>query len=299
MSLRCPFAPHRAERDLSENVGPWFESWECPGCREHDLGRQNSFVKARFQQQMLVSKSPWMAPSIKDYSPPFLFQLRETLNGKDLRFFSHKKRVGVDSVSDFVCFHPLLQFDIDVTPQSSIRCSYFGTKGILHPDDAPGHDGVAETDARVMPRLRRSPRRQQGKPRAEDREGARIPARHHDGRRPMMEDQLVDRFLMRMERISMQRGAFDDRNSMLKNLRRGLHDGVRWHADEPCVDIPRLADVGCHWNVSERLRELPPGNCCTTHDRRQTEIVAQGDEFRADLSDPAIPDDSETPWFHG
>ena len=97
----------------------------------------------------------------------------------------------------------------------------------------------------------------------------------------------------------MQRGALDDWNSMLKNLGRGLRNGICWHTDERCVDILRLTDVSCHWNVSERFRKLPPGTSRTTHDGRQTEIVAQGDEFCADLSDPAIPDDSETQWFHG
>ena len=86
---------------------------------------------------------------------------------------------------------------------------------------------------------------------------------------------------------------------MLKDLIRSLHDGVCRHAEERYVDIPRLTDVGCHWNGSECLRELPSCTCRSTHNGRQTEIVAQGDEFRTDLSYPAESDDCETQWFHG
>ena len=63
---------------------------------------------------------------------------------------------------------------------------------------------------------------------------------------------------MGMKRFSVQRGAVHNRNSMLKNLKRGLHDGIRRHAEERCVNVPRLTDVGCHWNGSECLRERPP-----------------------------------------
>jgi hypothetical protein len=104
---------------------------------------------------------------------------------------------------------------------------------------------------------------------------------------------------MGMKRLSVQRGAVHDRNSMLKNLKRGFHDGIRRHAEERYIDIFRLTDVGGHWNGSDCLRELPPRTGRSTHDGRQTEIVTQGDEFRTDLPHPPEPDDCETQWFHG
>ena len=95
----------------------------------------------------MVSKSSRRASSIKNHSPPFLFQLRETLNGKHLRVFSEKERIGTDGLSDLILIYHLLQFDIDIPLQSPIGGSYFGAQGILHPGHAPGHRGVAETDA--------------------------------------------------------------------------------------------------------------------------------------------------------
>ena len=103
--------------------------------------------------------------------------------------------------------------------------------------------------------LRRSARRQQGKPRAEHGQRARIPARPHDGQRPMLDGHLVDGVLMGMKRLSMQRGAVHDRNSLLKNLKRGFHDGIRRHAEERCIDITRLTDVG----LSLEWTGLTPG----------------------------------------
>src|SRR5690349_5604543 len=243
---------------------------------------------------MLVSESSWRTPSIKDYPTPFLFQFRETLNGKDLRVFSEKERVDADRLSNRVCIRSLLQFDIDVALELSIGGSHFGAEGILYSGHAPSHRGVAETDTRVMSRLRRSPRRQQGKPRTEHRQGAGIPSRSDDGRRMMMQGQPTDRLLMGMERVAMQHGALDDRNTMLKNLRCGLHDGVRWHANKCCVDISHPTDVGSNRNVSERLRKLSPGTGCSTHEGRQAEVVEQGNEFRADLPHSAISDDCKT-----
>ena len=193
---------------------------------------------------------------------------------------------------------PLLQFDIDIPLQFPVGGSHFGAQRILHPDHAPGHCGMAETDTCVMPRLRRSSWREQGKPRAEHRQRARIPACPDNGRCPMMDGHLVDCVLMGMKGLSMQRGAVHDRNSMLKDLIRGLHDGVRRHAEERGVDIPRLTDVGCHWNGSKHLCQLSICTGRSTHNGCHTEIVAQGNEFRAGLSYSAESDDCETHWFH-
>jgi hypothetical protein len=109
-----------------------------------------------------------------------------------------------------------------------------------------------------------------------------------------MKGQLVDRRLMAMKYLSMQLDTLYDRNSKPKNLFGGLLNRIRWHTQECGVDIPRLTNVGCHWDVSERLGELFSRICGSTHDGRQTEIVIQGDEFHADLSHPAEPDNSET-----
>ena len=115
----------------------------------------------------------------------------------------------------------------------------------------------------------------------------------------MMDGGFVDRILMSLERLSMQSGAVHDRNSVLKDPGRDLDDDVRWYAKERCIDISYLPDVGGHRNGSEQLRELPSCTCYPTYKSRQTEIVAQGNEFRTDLSHPPKADDHDSQWFQG
>ena len=114
----------------------------------------------------------------------------------------------------------------------------------------------------------------------------------------MMNSGLVDHIFMGLKCFSVQHHAVHDRNAMLKNLRGALLSCIRRHTKKRRIDIPRLTDVGGHRNGSQRLRELSPRTDSPPHDGGQTEVVALGNEFGADLPDPAESDDGKTQRFH-
>ncbi len=104
---------------------------------------------------------------------------------------------------------------------------------------------------------------------------------------------FVDHRVMGLQRRSMQHHTVHDRNAVLQNLRGEFFNHVRRHTEERGIDMLHLSDMSSNRNGSQRLRQRSRRADGPPHNGSQTEVLAAGNEFRADSSDSAEPDDGK------